>query len=243
MTTIITRLYADAEATKPVVAELLAAGHPQENIDVITKDGESDKASVTERMKAARVGNASAAAYADQVENGKALLVARAEFNPIGSALGAIRIVDRYESFHVGGATPDEYLTDRPRRRPSSGGGGGMPDQPPSILPDHPRFLTKEIVPPGKPVSASWGLPLVLADRPHTSAIRGGALISTKILPFPLLSASRKRSSAIPGGAFMSSRILPFPLLSPSRKRASVIPGGGTPLSSMLSLPLLVKRR
>ena len=68
MTTIITRLYADAAAAQTVVAALLAEGPSSATHQVITKDGAG---SAAERMHAARIGATAARAYAGPVAEGR----------------------------------------------------------------------------------------------------------------------------------------------------------------------------
>ncbi|MES2143933.1 MAG: hypothetical protein V4516_06145 [Pseudomonadota bacterium] len=45
----------------------------------------------------------------------------------------------------------------------------------------------------------------IIAGKPRTSAMRGGAYMSRFFWPMKLVSASRERSSAIPGGGLVSS--------------------------------------
>jgi hypothetical protein len=197
MATIISRLYKDAATAAAVVAALRGQGYPADTIDLIAGgDG-----SVKDRI---------AAAYADRIATGKALVVARVGFAPIGAARNAMQIVDGFDPLHVTGAVGDEYVEDPLRN-----------DLLLSILPGHPRFLTPDL-PPAQGsgyglMSDAFGLRLLSPDRPHRSAMRGGGYMSTRILPFPLLTRQRPHRSAIHGGGTPLSTLLGLPLVSRRR--------------------------
>ena len=189
MTTIITRLYADRATADQVAGTLQASGLAGDAIDVIT-GGDAVAA-----MRAARMSKASAAAYGPGVAAGHALLVVRAPFNPMGAARKVAEIMDATPSHKVGLARESEYIREQLDDRHWS-----------SILKDHPRFFSQDMIPGfGRmrgTVSGAFGL--------------------------RLLSAHKERRSA---GSY---HILPGAKVISGRTTTSAIRGGGTPLSTLL---------
>jgi hypothetical protein len=190
MTTIITRLYADIATAREVAGALMASGHAAATIDVISRDGAADTA---DRMRAARVSAAAAARYAPAVQDGRALVVVRAPFAPMGAARHAMKVVDRTPSIKVGVADEDEYI----REQPSI----AMRD---NLLRDHPLVMTN----PHRPLPHGHilGSNPILAPRERRSAIAGGKHMSRLFWPMRLVSARAKEgTSAIRGGWLFSS--------------------------------------
>lgn len=198
MTTIISRLYSDTGTAHAVQAALLAAGHPQSAIDVVT--------GAAGDIAATGVSSDTAAAYAKAMDAGKALVVVRAGFNPVGAARNAMKVVDSFASIRVPGADGDEYI----RVQPSG-------EKFLSILPDHPRFLSQDMTATtGRkrgPVSLAFGLRLLSKRSTKNSAMHGGGFMSTKFLPFPLLSHRKTSTSATHGGGTPLSTALGLPLI------------------------------
>jgi hypothetical protein len=204
MTTIITRLYKDLATAQGVASALSLAGHDAGTIDVISRDGDGGAEA---RMIEARVPKASAAAYAPAVARGAALLVVRAPFAPIGTARHAIRVVNRTPAIDAGVANEDVYIREQASLR-SEG----------KILPGTVFYMSN----PHRSLTHGHilGSNPIIASRPRSSAIAGGAHISTKFWPMKLLSAAKERSSAIRGGMLISS-IFGLPVLAgdtPSRQ-------------------------
>lgn len=189
MTTIITRLYSDVAAAQAVVAALTSNGHRPSTIDVITKDG---AAPALDRMHAARVPSGSAAAYAPAIAKGQALLVVQAPFAPIGTARNAIRTVNRFPALSVGLADEDVYIREDPKVDTSG-----------KLYPGTTFFMSNPYRSPSH--GHILGSNPISPSKPRTSAIRGGAYMSTKFWPGKLLSAPKDRSSAIRGGGLVSS--------------------------------------
>lgn len=189
MTTIITRLYANAAAAQGVVAALLAEGHSPATVHVITRDGAGTAA---ERMHAARVSATAARAYAGPVAEGRALLVVNAPFAPLGTALNAIRTVNRFASIDVGLAEEDAYIRDEPEVQLSG-----------RILQGTVFFMSNPYR--SLPQGHILGSNPIIHSRPRTSAIRGGAYISTKFWPMKLVSKPRERTSVLRGTWLFSS--------------------------------------
>jgi hypothetical protein len=189
MTTIITRLYADAAAAQTVVAALLAEGPSSATHQVITKDGAG---SVAERMHAARVGATAARAYAGPLGEGRALLVVNAPFAPMGTALNAIRTVNRFPAMDVGLADEDLYIRDEPTLDLS----GKVLQGTVFYMSNPHRSLPQGHIMGSKPI---------ILSRPRHSAIRGGAYISTKFWPMKLVSKPKVGTSALHGTWLFSS--------------------------------------
>ncbi len=96
MTTVVSRLYADAKTADSVSKALRKNGHLDGNIDVISA-GDSDRDALALRITEARVSGAAAARYAERLEGDRRLLVVRVPFMPLGAAKNAIETVDRFE--------------------------------------------------------------------------------------------------------------------------------------------------
>jgi hypothetical protein len=194
MTTIITRLYPDTAAAETVAAALVARGHRPGNIEIVAAGGDT-----AARLKAARVGAQSAAAYAPHIERGAALVVYRAPFAPLGTARDGIRTVDGFAALDAGVADENAYI-----RESADVGIAGK------VMTDHPLFMTRKgSIGPGRTIAGGRA---TTSSRPRDSAIRGGAFISTKLLPFPLLKRKREARSAMQGGGFMTGMFGPMVL-------------------------------
>lgn len=189
MTTIITRLYPDVTAAQAVVAALTGSGHNPATIEVITRDG---PAAATDRMRAARVPSSSAAAYTPAIAEGRALLVVNAPFAPMGTARHAIKTVNRFPALSVGLADEDVYIREDPKVETSG-----------KILSGKTFFMSN----PYRSASHGhiFGSNPISPSKPRTSAIRGGAYMSTKFWPGKLLSAPKPRDSVIRDGWLVSS--------------------------------------
>lgn len=207
MTTIITRLYKDLATAQAVAGELISAGHDSATVDVIGRDG-ADTAEA--RMAEARVPKASAAAYAGGIAKGGALLVVRAPFAPMGTARHAMRVVNRTPAIDVGLADEDVYIREQPKLEKS----GKVLHGTVFYMSNPNRALTHGHI---------FGKNPILPAKERTSAIRGGAYMSTKFWPGKLISAPKERNSAIRGGMLISS-IFGIPTLSGDTPSRELIP-------------------
>lgn len=194
MTTIVSRLYASKSKAQAVADALHAEGFPAAIVDVI-EAGAGDTAAA---IRAARVPAASAAIYAGQMSaGGKALVVCRAPFNPIGAARLAMQIVDAHDPLRSGVADENAYVSEAARS-----------DLYLSVLTDHPRFFSMDMIPGADLarglISNAFGIPLLSRGRRADLAMRGGGYMSTKFLPFPLLTRGRRANSAIAGGRLIT---------------------------------------
>jgi hypothetical protein len=234
MTTIITRLYADAKTANAVRNALLDAGNAPETVDVIRKADLGEGQSAQGRIEAAMVRPEAAAAYASGVESGKVLVVCRAPFMPIGTALNAIKIVDGSPSIDAGVANQNFYLTDVPK--PSE------LEFLPKILKDHPRFLykDKDLARHRGTITDKWGFKLLSKRAPKNVLLKGEPHVSTKFWPMPLLSRRKPKDNLIHG--FVSTRFLKWPLLSKRTPSKDVLAENGPIFSKRLGLPLLIER-
>jgi hypothetical protein len=192
MTTIITRLYDSAETAHAAATALTDLGVPASLIDV-----EGEGAGAAAKIADARVSKGSAGALAAQLKGGRTLVVVRAPFSPIGMARTALEVTDSFHPIAVAGVKSSEYVREKPKG-----------DLFLSILRDHPRFLSSDMNPGQNrkrgTISSAFGMRTLSKHKERTSAISGGAFMSTKFLPFPLLSRSKTRASAGPGRTISS---------------------------------------
>ena len=195
MTTIITRLYHDAATAQAAAEALQGNGHDPATIDII-----SGAEGAEARIVAARVAPEAAAAYAPAVAGGNALIVVRAPFAPIGAARNAMRVVDKFPSIKVGVADENRYI----RETPSVASRG-------SVLTDHPFFMSNKHRPMGH--GHILGSNPIKPSRPRTSAIAGGAHMSTKFWPMRLISASAKQGTSAIRGGWLISKSFGIPTL------------------------------
>lgn len=195
MTTIITRLYSDPATAQAVANALAGQNLNLTSVDIITGNGAAD------RMRRAMVGADAAAAYAGPVAQGKALLVVNAPFAPMGTALKAIRTVNGFASLDVGLADEDAYIRNEPEVQLEG------------------RVFTGTVF---------------FMSNPHRPLPQGHILGSNPLLP------SRPRTSAIRGGAYMSTKFWPGKLISKHSDKLSVMRGGFL-FSSLFGIPTLVR--
>lgn len=204
MTTVISRLYADAKTASAAVADLKKAGYKDSMVDMI-KPGPS----AAEAMAEARVGKAAAAQYAQHLSGSNTLVVARAPFTPFGAANVAIDCVDAHQSINAGVADQNEYVREQPDNSKFL-----------SVLTDHPKFLGHDLTPGYSEkyglVTAAFGLKHIKPHRSKRSATAGGGFKSRMFWPMPLLKKKDGSSSAMSGGGHMSKIFWPMPLTSRS---------------------------
>lgn len=187
MTTIITRLYADEETARDAADALVSERFSSDDMEVIAHDGSTNP---SEAMANAGLRSAARTAYGSAMSEGNALLVLRA---PFGTSMKAARTIEHIDAIDVG-------LVDETTHVPSSG-----PSLSSTILSGHPLILSN----PHKNSMHGHilGKDPILKGRTKSSAIRGGAHMSTKFWPMKLLTASKSKSSVIRGGFHVSSMI------------------------------------
>jgi len=229
MTTIITRLYANERSANAVADRLSSEGLPKSALKVVTG---TDRDKIQHRLMQAQVHRDAAPVYAESVAGGTALLIVRATHKPLGAARIVREVTGSSKTIDVGVTQDDIYVRD-------------LPDHAPSVLKEHPRFLTLPSEPEELqrgPISDLVGVRTLSKPRSRTSAIRGGAFMSQKFWPMKLVSKNRNAHSAIKGGAFMSKKFWPTALLAKKPRRNSVIRGGGTVFSRLFGWPTILRR-
>ena len=117
---------------------------------------------------------------------GRALLVVNAPFAPMGTALSAIRMVNQFASIDVGLADEDVYIRDEPEVRLSG-----------RVLQGTVFFMSNPYR--SLPQGHILGNNPIIHSRPRTSAIRGGAHMSTRFWPMKLVSKPREGTSVLRG--------------------------------------------
>jgi hypothetical protein len=220
MTTVFTRLYANEKKARSVQDRLRFLGFPPNALQVIPQGGDD----LVHRMVRAKVPADAAAIYADKLVEGRALLVVRATYKPLGAPTIARDILSRSDALDSGVHPEEAYFADGP-------------DHAPSVLQSHPRFLTlpleAEDFPPG-PITSRVGMPLTSTRRTSRSAMSGTRYMSRMFWPMPLLTKKRTSRSAMGGTRHMSRLFWPMPLLSSKPRSNRVIRGGALPLSRAL---------
>ncbi|MCY4287584.1 MAG: hypothetical protein OXC63_03225 [Aestuariivita sp.] len=185
MTTVISRLYAEANAAEAVLQELRKTGFPESTLSVVSE-------AVVDNIIATRVPSQDAAIYAERMQPENVLVVVRAPVTPFGAARAAMAIVDSTPSLSVGVSNPNYHIREV-----------ANPSRFLSVLTDHPRYLTSDLGPdhPRERGFISDGMSWRLLS-PHRKGRSGssGWFTSTKILPFPLLRPKSGGNSAISGG-------------------------------------------
>ena len=233
MTTVITRLYADEEAARATARRLRWEGLPARALQVIRGGGKA-RETIAAEMESAGVHETAVPSYSEKVAGGNALLVVRATYKPLGAAQITRDVTARTKMIAVRGVIDDYYFAD-------------PPDNAPSVLKDHPRFLSLDLEPgeyKGGPISAELGIPLL--TRGHRNrplhVFRGGKHVSRAFWPMPLISRKPKANSAIHGGRYLSKLFWPMPLITRKERTRSVIRGGALPFSRALGMPTIIRR-
>lgn len=198
MTTIISRLYADARTAEAVAGALHKEGFPKGTVHVIRD---------TAGMDGARLGAATEAAYAPGLAKGHALVVVAAGVTPFGAAFRAMDVMDGTESIFVAGAENSRYIEETARG-----------DLFLSVLTDHPRWFSGDVKPgsglgPGL-ISRAFGMRILSQHRVGRSAMSGTRYMSRAFWPQKLLSEHRTKRSVMSGTRFMSQWFWPMALVS-----------------------------
>ncbi len=218
MITVITRLYRDEASARGVVGRLYRTGFPKNAITLVSKsDGD-----VEGRIARALVPEHVAEALAAKVEDGNSAVIVRATYKP----LNAVRIAN--ETFETSGAVSSGLEAESFRVKAPK-------DHAPSILKDHPRFLTLDgSVRGGPTLSEQLGLRRLSPHRRRDSVINGGRLFfGDGVL------RGRQAKASLKTGKFMSKAFWPMPLLSKKKEGLSVLPGGGHPFSRLMGWPTI----
>jgi hypothetical protein len=234
MTTVITRLFESENLANGVADRLRWEGIPNRAVRVVeAKEGEA-ATDLADRLNQAGVHESTVKAYAQHMAKGHAAIVVHATHKPLGAAR-IVRDTMSANDTTDAGEVIEEYTT------PTA------PSNAPSILDDHPLFLTPRIdrkrIQDTGPISHGLGPKLLIKDRTSHSAMRGGRFMSRMFWPMPLLSRKRTSHSAMSGGGYMSRMFWPQRLVATKKRRLAVIPGGALPLSRALGFATVVTRR
>ena len=219
-TTVITRLYGDAQSARGVRERLYREGFPSHTLSLVTAAAGDTADTIKLKMERALVPSEAAETYAIRVAEGGGLVVVRATYKP----LNAVRIAT--ETFETSGALPTNLPSQAFRIKTPK-------DHAPSILKDHPRFLTispEEDLVRGF-ISERQGFRMLSAPRTRDSVIRGGKLFFGDGVVRKPRKLSTRRSGP------MSAMFWPMPLISRKERKSSVIKGGGNTFSRWLGWP------
>ena len=221
MTTVITRLYQDEASALGVRGRLNRAGFPRYALSLFSGEQGLSANELQAKMERALVPTDAARTYAARVAEGASLVVVRATYKP----LNAVRIAT--ETFASSGALSSGLETESFRIKTP-------PDHAPSVMKDHPRFLT--MAPSAessvKLVSDQLGVRTLSHPRRRDSVIHGGKRFFGEGIIH-----KKTSNSVLREGSFMSRYFWPMPLVSKRQRGLSVIPGGGHPFSQMLGWP------
>lgn len=229
MTKVITRLYANEVEARAVESAFRFLMFPRNAVRVIVQ---SDDGATADRLIAAGVNADTARIYADRMADGAAVVMVRATYKPLGAPRIARETLAERPAIDLGDAVEETQVKDGP-------------DHAPSVLKDHPRFLSLPQEQDDLKIglfSREFGVRLLSERRERTSAIRGGRHMSRAFWPMPLVTKNRHSHSVISGGRYMSKRFWPMELLSHKPRSNSVIRGGALPFSQLLGWPVISRR-
>lgn len=225
MTTIITRLFPDEATAQSAVDRLVYRGMPRRDCKVIVG---GDKA--PSMMARAQVHESAIGAYASHLSNGRAVVVVSATYKPLGAARLTREILAKYDVVDCGDIVEESNPPWTPERAPS-------------VMKDHPLFLSVPGLEAPSHISAMFGMPLLKQHKAKRSLMSGSRRMSRMFWPMPLISQKRNARSAMRGGRHMSRLFWPMPLISKGPRRKSVTPGGGLPFSRLFGARTISLRR
>jgi len=221
MTTIITRVFPDVAAAEKAVKRLDFKGLPKRNRQIIVA---GDKAEI--EMQRAGVHETAMGPYAKKLAAGNAVVAVAATYKPLGVARLTREIFENADTIDMGDVVEEAKVAWEPERAPS-------------VLKDHPLFLTLPgMEMPGR-VSTMFGMRLLKDHKTKRPLMDHDRRMSRMFWPMPLVSNKQRSSSVISGGRHMSKMFWPMKLLSTAERRKSVIPGGGTPFSRRMGMKLI----
>ncbi|MEM9426282.1 MAG: hypothetical protein AAGA06_06230 [Pseudomonadota bacterium] len=220
-TNVIGRLYKDEGSARGMRDRLYRAGFARHTLSLVTPQDAEGVDGLQAKIEEAWVPAGPAKHYAAKLAEGACLVVVRATYKP----LNAVRIAT--QAFETSGAIPSGLNTDHfPINTP--------PDPTPSILKDHPRFLTMPPSPDDDRRLVSERLGFSTLSPPKR---RDSVMSTPKRFFGEGISRKARKTSTLPSGTFMSQKFWPQPLLSKRKRSLSVIPGGGHPFSRLLGWP------
>ena len=174
-------------------------------------------------MERAQVHASAMGPYAKTLAAGNAVVAVRATYKPLGAARLTREIFEKADTIDMGDVVEEAQVA-------------WTPEKAPSVLKDHPLFLSLPgIETPGR-ISTMFGMRLLKDHKTKRPLMDHDRRMSRMFWPMPLLSKRNRSSSVMHGGRYMSKMFWPMKLLSSGERRKSVIPGGGTPFSRRLGL-------
>lgn len=218
MTTIITRVFPDAAAAEKAVKRLDFRGFPKRDRQIIVAGDDAENA-----MRRAHVHESALKPYAKKLAAGNAVVAVAATYKPLGAARLTREIFEKFDTVNMGDVVEEASVA-------------WQPEKSPSVLKDHPLFLTLPgIENPGR-ISTMFGMNLLKDRKAKRPLMAHDKRMSRMFWPMKLLSTKSRSSSVISGGRVMSRMFWPAKLLTTGERRRSVIPDGGTPFSRRLGL-------
>ncbi|WP_299687392.1 hypothetical protein [uncultured Tateyamaria sp.] len=224
MTTIITRLFDAHAAASHARERIIFCGVPSRAVTVI---GPAEGNDARPLMEAAHVHPDAMDTYATAITSGKSLLVVRTTYRPLTAATMVRDMLAKMDTVDTGDVVDDYYMTDTPEKAPS-------------ILDEHPLFLTLRLDTSGYDggrLSDALAMRMVSPRKERNSAKGRSGKRSSGFWPMPLVSRKDRGSSVMPGGRHMSGGFWPMGLLSRGNRSNSSIRGGDKPFSRALGWP------
>lgn len=203
MTRIITRVFPDHAAAKSASDRLQFKGIPSRQCHVIVAGPDAK-----EKMIEAGVHHTALEPYAARLKAGNAVLVAQTTYKPLEAARITREILAKRETVKVGNINDDFFVPD-------------VPDASPSVLKEHPLFLTFRKSVEGGPITPGLGIPLLKQRKAHRPL--SDKRSSRGFWPMPLLSTKARSKSVISGDRRISRMFWPMPLVTKSNRSKSVI--------------------
>ena len=216
---IISRVFSDPQHAKKANDWLTFKAIPKGARAVITAGDNVEAA-----LEAAGVHSSAIAPYAAAIAKGGAALVVKTTFKPLGAAKivreALSRRADQIVAF--GSEVDQDHAI------------AWEPDHAPSVLKDHPHFMTLPGIEISGNISSAFGVPTVSGQNRRKKVMDGSKRMSKMFWPMPLLSSKSRANKTMDGSRRMSRAFWPMPLVTSGERRKSVIEGGGAVLSSRM---------
>lgn len=201
MRTIITRLYADAEAAHHAHNALVERNKIDADHMSVIKSSEDGSAASS--MMQAGVTETYARTYDAHMSAGRALLVLRA---PYGTARRAMETLEGFPSIDAGIANENVYVSAEDNRG--------------SVLTSHPLLASNKYR--DLPSNRIFGENPISHSPFKSSVISGGMFISKWFMPIQLIWTSKKPSKSIIHGGFKFSSMMGMATLSTKERKLSI---------------------
>lgn len=227
MTTLISRLYADAETARQVRRNLLDKRLPSYAVRIVSHTS-GTKTALQARLKDEYLSSDAVKAYTDEIHKGAAAVIVRATYEPLNVARITRQVLSQTASLDAGGVTEEIFVKN-------------IPDHAPRVLKDHPLMLSRKKDPNRTDFHmADWPIPLISRRKPSDYMVipRHGRMANFIL---PLLS-DRKPSDKFAFPRHMRMASFPVPLISRRKPiTASIFPRHMRMANFIL--PLLSRRK